>query len=290
MVKRIGGGSYERPNRKQSKSDLRNRFFDAVNRHASHVLEDLHGEPFRLYIEASLGFNSDTSEKDTDNLNAEGLANKRAQDWTKHFWNRPEWRRKFENGSINYDSRKEAFRQSLFEWSRRNHLDAAWCRECAYETLDNWSYFRSNREQPQFQPLKKMMIFFPIGGEAKGLRRRFTFDYEMVHPQIKAWENTEAELRDAFERQLNALSSDLKSRAKAHGYVLTPEEYQTRKHNSEDRFRWLVERVVNEKTLNQILDELDPKRKDSLDHSTVRKTIKALAETIGLPYPSVRRP
>jgi hypothetical protein len=290
MVKRIGGGSYERPNREQSKTDLRNRFFEAVNMHAMHVLEDLCGEPLRLYIEAGLSFNVDTCENDTNNLNADEKARKRAREWTKHRWNRPEWQPKFENGPIAYDTRKEAFRQSLFEWSRRNHLDAVWCRERAYETLDNWSISLTDREQLQFQPIRKMVAFFPLGGGAKGLQRRLTFDYVVAHPQIKAWEQTEAELREAFDRELNAISRDIKSRSKANGYVLTPEEYRTKKHSSEDRFRWLVERIVNEKSLKTILDELDPKHKDSLDHSTVRKTIKALAEAIKLPHPPTDRP
>jgi hypothetical protein len=57
MARRVGYGSYERRNREQSKEVQYNRLLGAVNKHAKHVLEDLNGEPFRLYLEARLGFN-----------------------------------------------------------------------------------------------------------------------------------------------------------------------------------------------------------------------------------------
>jgi hypothetical protein len=285
MGQRIGSGSFERPNREQSKEDLRNRFFDAVNRYARHVLYELFDEPFRLYLEAGLGYNTDAF---TGELDADERARKIAHGWNRHLWNHPEWQAKFEAGPISYDARKEDFRQSLFEWSRRNKLDAAWCREYAFETLDYWSYSQPDREQLLFCPHVKAVTFFPMGGGAKGLRRKFTFEHVVIHPQIKPLEETEAEMREAFDRQVTALILDLKKRAKASNYAETPKTYKSKYRK--DYYRWLVEWAINGKPIQVIANESkDPKDKGERsdkggpDNKTVRDAVNRLAEDIELP-------
>jgi hypothetical protein len=278
---RIGYGSYERPNHEQYKEYLRNRFLEAINenRDARRVLEDLHDEPFRLYLEAGLGYKVGGC---TDSLDHDKQARKSARGWTQHLWNHPKWKDKFEAGPIAYDSHKESFRQSLFDWSRRSHLDAAWCRECAYNTLDLWAYSQPDREQLKFRPLVKTINFFPMGGDAKGLSRRFTFDYMVIHPQLKFLEETEAEIREAFDRQLNALLMDLKRRAKASGYVQTPETYKSKYR--EYYYGWLVEWAINGKPIKRIAEETIDKHADGgPDNKTVRDAVKRLAEDIELP-------
>lgn len=272
MGQRTGYGSFERLNREQSKEDLRNRFFEATNIYARHVLKELHDEPFSLYIKAGLGFNADAYSDDIEG------AKKRAREWTRHQWNRPKWQDKFENGPIVYNSRKEAFRQSLFEWSRRNRLDTAWCRECAYNTLDIWAYSQPEQEQLRFQPLVKMISLYQTGRPEKwfGLTELI-----YLHPQRHPLEAIEAELQ----RRVRAYMDDLKTRAETKGFVSTPEEYQTKKHDSQTRFRWLVEHVVNDKPYQTILDELGPKYEHGLEYSTLRKTVIKLAEDIELPLP-----
>lgn len=271
MGQRIGSGGYERANREQSKADLRNRFFEAIDSYARHVLNELHGEPFSLYIEAGLRFNADAY---TDDL--EG-ARKRARGWTRHQWSRARWQDRFENGPIT-NVRKEAFRQSLFEWSRRNRLDAVWCREAAYNTLDIWAYSQPEREQLQLQPLVKMMSLFQTARPEKWFG---STELIYLHPQLYPLDEIESELQ----RRLRAYMDDLKARAEAKGFVTTPEEYQTKKHDSQARFRWLVERVVNNKSYQTILDELGPTHEHGLEYSTVRKTVIGLAEYIELPLP-----
>lgn len=271
MGQRIGFGGYERSNREQSKLDLRNRFFEAINEYARHVLNDLHGEPFRLYIKAGLGFNVDAYTGGHEG------AKKKAQGWTKHQWNHPKWD-KFENGPIGYNARKETFRKSLFEWARRNRLDTAWCREGAYNTLDIWAYSQPEQEQLRFQPLVKMVSLYQTGRPEKwfGLTELIH-----LHPQHHPLEAIEAELQ----RRVRAYMDDLKARAESKGFVPTPEEYQTKKHDSQARFRWLVEHVVNDKPYQTILDELGPKYEHGLEYSTLRKTVIKLAEDIELPLP-----
>jgi hypothetical protein len=260
MGQRVGSGGYERANREQSKEDLRNRFFEAVNSYARRVLDELHDEPFSLYIEAGLGFNADAY---TDDL--EG-ARKRARGWNKHQWSRARWQDRFENGSITYNARKEAFRKSLFKWSRRNRLDATWCREAAYNTLVIWAYSQPEREHLRLQPLVKMISLFQTARPEKwfGLRELIH-----LHPQFHTLEAIEAELQS----RVRAYVDDLKARAEAKGFVATPEEYQTKKHDSQARFRWLVERVVNNKSYQTIIDELGPEYEHGLEYSTLRKTI-----------------
>jgi len=271
MGKHIGYGSFERPNREQSKEELCNRFFEAINTYARHVLDDLHDEPFSRYIKAGLGFNADAY---IDEL--EG-AKKRARGWTRHQWNRPTWN-KFENGPIVYNACQEAFRQSLFEWSRRNRLDTAWCREGAYNTLDIWVASNPEPEQLEFQPLIKMVSLFQTGRPEKwfGLAELIH-----LHPQLHSLEGIEVELQ----RRVRAYMDDLKARAESKGFVPTPEEYQTKKHDSQARFRWLVERVVNNKSFQTILEELGPEYEHGLEYSTLRKTVIRLAEDIELPLP-----
>jgi hypothetical protein len=282
MGERIGYGSYGRPNREQYKEYLRNRFLEAINenRDAKRVLEDLHGEPFRLYLEAGLGFNMDGC---TDSLDDDERARESAREWTRHLWNHPEWQDKFESGPIAYDARKESFRQSLFQWSRRSHLDAAWCRECAYNTLDFWTYFQPDRKKLEFRLLAKAVTFFPMGGDAKGSSRRFTFDYMVMHPQLKFLEEMEAEIRDAFDRQLNALFRDLKRRAKAGGYELTPKTYKSKYRKY--YYRWLVERAINGKPIKTIAEETKDSNGDGgPDNKTVRDGVNRLAKDIELPF------
>lgn len=271
MGQRVGSGGYERANREQSKEDLRNRFFEAVNSYARRVLDELHDEPFSLYIEAGLGFNADAY---TDDL--EG-ARKRARGWTRHQWSRARWQDRFENGPI-ANARKEAFRKSLFEWSRRNRLDAVWCCEAAYNTLDIWAYSQPEKQQLRFEPLVKMITRFQTGRPEKwfGLTELIH-----LHPQLYPLETIEYELQ----RRVRAYVDDLKAHAEAKGFVPTPEEYQTKKHDSQARFRWLVERVVNNKSYKTILDKLGPEYEHGLDYSTIRKRVIGLAEYIELPLP-----
>lgn len=287
MGQRIGYGSFGRPNREQYKEDLRNRFLEAINRNrqARRILLDLYDEPFRLYLDASLGFNVDAY---TNDLDADKRARKSARGWTKHLWSRPEWQRTFEGGPIAYNDSKEAFRQSLLEWSRHSHLDATWCRECAYNTLDHWSYSRPDRERLRFQPLIKAVRFFSMGGGAKGLQRRFTFDCAVVHPQLKSLEETEAEVREAFDRQLNSLLMDLKRRAKASGCEPTPETYESKYRR--DYYHWLVERAINGKPIKTIAEETrDRDGNGGPDNKTVRDGVNRLAEDLELPLTHLRK-
>lgn len=287
MGQGIGYGSFGRPNREQFKEDLRNRFLEAVNRNrqARRVLQDLYGEPFKLYLEAGLGVKLDDS---GDHLDADQQARKNWRAWNRHLWSRANWQDKFECGLITYNSRKEALRKCLFEWSRRSYLDAAWCRECAYNTLDHWAYSRPDRERLQFQPLVKAVNFFSMGGGAKGLRRRFIFEYVIVHPQIKFLDETEAEIREAFDHELKAAFNDLKRRAKASGCEPTPQTYESkyRKHY----YRWLVERAINKKPIKTIAEETkDRDGSGGPDYKTVRDAVNLLAEDIELPLTHLLR-
>jgi hypothetical protein len=56
-----------------------------------------------------------------------------------------------------------------------------------------------------------------------------------------------------------------------------------------EHFRWLVERVVNKKPFQKIINELSTRYKDGLDHSTISKPVIALAKAIELPYPSRKK-
>jgi len=282
MGNRAGYGSYEPPNREQSKEDLRNRFLEAVSKHARHVLEDLSGEPLKLYLRAGIGFKVETHKNKPVKTDAHESGRREAKESSRRSWSRPEWQRNFENSSLAYKPRKEEFRQSLFEWSRRNHLDAAWCRECAYETLDNWSYSLPVSEDLHFQPLVKMHKLFSSGRKVD----RFIFEYAVPHPQLRPLEEIEEALRKKFERQLKIFLRQYDTRAKEQGFVPTPKEYKSK--YSENRFRWLVEWVINGKSFQTIIEENNDGT-GGPDYSTVRKTLIELAKAIELPHPPVKQ-
>lgn len=282
MGNRAGYGSYEPPNREQSKEDLRNRFLTAVSKYARHVLEDLSGEPFKLYLRAGLGFNVSAPKNSPQEPEAHERGRREAKESSRRGWSRPEWQRHFENNSLAHNSRKAAFRKSLFEWSRRNHLDAAWCRESAYETLDDWSYSLPARGRLRFQPITRMHKLFSTGRKVE----RFTFECAVMHPQLTLSEKIEEEIRKKFERQLKTFLKQYDTRAKEQGYVLTPEEYKSK--YSKDRFRWLVEWVVNEKSFQTIIGKNNNPH-GGPDYSTVRKTLIQLAKAIDLPYPPTKK-
>jgi hypothetical protein len=282
MGNRAGYGSYEPSNREQSKEDLRNRFLAAVSKHARHVLEDLSDEPLKLYLRAGLGFNISTYRNNPQESETQERGRREARESSRRDWNRPEWQRHYEHSSLAYNSRKAEFRQSLFEWSRRNHLDAAWCRECAYETLDDWSYSLPAHGHLRFQSLTQMHKLFSTGRKVE----RFTFECSVMHPQLTTSEKIEEEIRKKFERQLKTFLKQYDARAKEQGYVPTPEEYKSK--YSKDRFRWLVEWVVNEKSFQAIIGN-NNNSSGGPDYSTVRKTLIQLANAIDLPYPSARK-
>jgi hypothetical protein len=270
MGQRIGYGSYERKNGEQSKEDLRNRFFAAISKHAKHVLNDLYDEPFKLYLQAGLGFNVDAYKEGVEVLNPDERAKKLARAWTKHRWNHPVWQHHFESRPITYDKRKEKFRQSLNEWSRRYNLDAAWCREYAYETLDHWSHYRPNRKNLSFQLHVVSRSVFSRKHDTEW----FVFKRRVPHPQFVPIEIAKVELRETFERQLKEFFSRLEAAAKEmQDYMPTKEAYETRKSTLNERLCWLVEHIVYGKSYQTIINDLSTEYEDGLDYSTVRKTI-----------------
>jgi hypothetical protein len=68
--------------------------------------------------------------------------------------------------------------------------------------------------------------------------------------------------------------------------VLTPEEYKSK--YSKDRFRWLAEWIVNEKSFQAIIGK-NNNPNGGPDYSTVRKTLIQLAKAIDLPYPPTKK-
>jgi len=278
MGQRLGYGSYERQNGEQSKEDLRNRFFAAITEHAKHVLKNLYDESFKLYLDAGLGFKVDANKVMLEGLNPNEQARKLAREWNRHRWNRPQWQRHFETGPITYDKRKEKFRQSLFEWSRRFNLNAAWCREYAYETLDHWSHAHPDHEHLSFELHLVARTVFAVKRDVEW----FVFKRRVQHPQLLPIETIKARLREAFECDLRQYFTQLEAIAENQGYVPTPEIYEAHKSKLEDRLRWLVERIIYNKTYKAITDELGIKGNDYLDESYIRQTITSLAKRIGL--------
>jgi len=104
-----------------SVSDARDYFLDAVKEVKPEVLDDLAGEPFRLYKAAGLAFERERYEKEFENL--ELLDGRRAmfRAESQHRWNHPYWFGHFENKEVDYDENTRAMQKSIFDWSMRHN-------------------------------------------------------------------------------------------------------------------------------------------------------------------------
>ncbi len=101
--------------------DARDYFLDAVKDVKPKVLDDLAGEPFRLYKAAGLAFERKRYEKEFENL--ELLDGRKAMfsAESQHRWNHPYWFGHFENKEVDYDENTRAMQKSIFDWSMRHN-------------------------------------------------------------------------------------------------------------------------------------------------------------------------
>ena len=203
----------------------RNYFLKAVAEHAPEVLQDLSREPFRRFRATNLFYEADTNragetsernsilEKQNENPSQE-LFNKhfvltaRRFAWTRY--ERPDWKEienPFQNPLlpkqptlIESDSRIADFADSLFVWSIKHNLNALWCRQMAFETLDYWCSL------PEAAPKVNFNFTVPIPApvssiwtEAKGSNKFKT--YETAYPAFGINADEEKTILEFCERK-----------------------------------------------------------------------------------------
>lgn len=309
-IHKFGHGEYESALRNEAPPSVkhaRSYFLDVVKTLAPNVLDDLSNEPYRLYWEARLCFEANEQRNEKRDL------------VTRHIWTnyqRPSWkeienpfknpllsdspdigdeyiseipssrlRRKeaeaIDTTPVEKDEHIQVFRDSLFGWSRRHHLDTTWCRERAYETLDFWCFSEEGRKiqmwdyDGAYQPIIAFRDDHP----------KFTFEYKTLYPREGFRQDVKQRIMEAVEKDLDAFLDQRESLAKENGMV-PPRQKRERQH-----FEWLVCFQVKQLSYAEILKFYFPKeyaaakltRNISDRTKRIRKAVNEVADYINLP-------
>ncbi len=259
-----------------SVKDARDYFLDAVKEVAPEVLDDLAGNPYRLYKAAGLALDYKRYEKEFENLEFYDGIRAKAKIEHQHSWNHPRWENQFENSEVNYDENTRLLQKSIFSWSKKHNLDVVWCRARAYETIEWWyrsDSFYENRiwnYETEMQPI-------PVG-----LNTVFNFSYKSLYPVFRFRSKEKEIIREAFEKELNEFLDERDKIAKENG-MIKPKQKSKYLH-----FIWLAKWQMDENLTHEKIAEQD-ERSNSIEVQAVSKAIKELAELIGLPLRKSKR-
>jgi hypothetical protein len=306
-VPKFGHGQYESALRNESPPSVkhaRSYFLDVVKTLAPIVLEDLGGEPYRLYWEAQLCFEANETSGKRDLV-------------ARHIWTsyqRPSWREiehpfrnplltnslddedeymsevsthqfrgenAVANTPVEMSERISEFRDSLFNWSRRHRLDTTWCRERAYDTLDWWCLSQESRRIQMWDydgAYQTIMAF-------RGDHPRFTFEYKTLYPREGFRPDVKRRIMEAVEKELDAFLDGREALAEENGMV-APRQKRDKQH-----FEWLVCFQVNQMSYADILELYFPnefataKKAGNISDRTkrIRKAVNEVADFINLP-------
>jgi hypothetical protein len=194
-----------------SMQDARDYFLFAVKKVAPDVLDDLAGEPFTLYKAAGLAFDRESFQQDIAHLEPFDQIRESTRRDQNHVWDHPDWYG-FEDHEIDYDSNLAALQKSIFDWSERHNLDANWCRERAFETLDSWYQSSGSRENRTWRTYNSMQTIVP---DRNGLH--FQFSIKSVYPASSFRKQEKERITEHFERELKAFLDGRERRAIENG-------------------------------------------------------------------------
>ncbi len=193
--------------------DARDYFLDAVKEVKPEVLEDLAGEPFRLYKAAGLAYERGCSEKEFENLELWDRRKEMFQAEKRHRGNHPDWSGHFENEEVDYDENIRAMQKSIFHWSKEHNLDVNWCRARAYETLDWWYWSGSSHENRTWNYEMEMQTMIAT---RKG-EMDFVFRIRSNYPMFGFRPDEETRITEAFKRELKTFLGERERIAKENG-------------------------------------------------------------------------
>jgi hypothetical protein len=282
---KLGKGELEHINDVEmpySVRDARDYFLDAVKEVKPEVLDDLAGEPFRLYKAAGLNFEREHYRKEFENLELYDGIRAMARLENQHRWNHPDWFGHFENKEVDYNENIRAMQKSIFDWSKNYNLDANWCRARAYETLDWWHRFESFYENRLWNYETEMQ---PMIATHRG-EMDFVFRIRSNYPMFGFRPDEGKRITEAFKRELKIFFGEREKIAKENG-MAKPKQKREYLH-----FIWLArwqidETLTHEKITKELSeDEANPK---FLDVQAVSKAIKEVAALIGLPLRKAKR-
>jgi hypothetical protein len=137
---RLGNGEYEsviEGREPPSVHHARDVFLMTLSGMLPEVLRDLERNSLEYYRKSGLHFDDAAHRERLKHLNQYDRIREMTRLQQHHRWSSPEWRN-FEEEEITYDQSLSALQKSIFQWSRKWRLDASWCRERAFHTLDYW--------------------------------------------------------------------------------------------------------------------------------------------------------
>jgi hypothetical protein len=279
-VKFGGGAEYERVSRdgeRASLKEMRSCFLQTVCDLVPEVTDELEKEVLPLYLQIhSLCCVQAISESSI--LSRSYRANNRPISWNSI----EDQLNKKVGGpwSVDKDGKITAFGQKMMDWSYSHNLDAFWCRQSAYETLDLWCYEEDSR--------KSRFWYWEYGREIdlkflRILSPKFVFEYTTLYPQSGLRGEVEEKIREDFEKKLKSFLDGCESAAEFQGLKATPVKLDL------IHFDWLVLRQVRKPpmTCKQIFERYQDQVKfEGLRHVTtvraVEKAVKELADELGL--------
>lgn len=193
------------------------------------------------------------------------------------------------------DPKIAAFIQRLFEWSTRHGLDAPWCREQAYETLDLWSqseeykgakvwwYTTAHVSSLGRGKGRDKVVMFLRAFEARPDMGKLQFTWHTLFPVQGFRAEVRQSIMNAFQEQLDAFLDQREQQAQDTNLVRS-----TRK-NSTEHLKWLAYFQLKKMDYKQIsISENTSKNANQHvyvndETKKVRKAINDLAKKIKLP-------
>lgn len=280
-------GEYEHPDNEWLSEVARDIFLSHVKKLKPEVLTDLCGEPLQLYQASWLQFPKYSYIQWPDSSTHQET--KDVQEvWAEHYRELPLWG-VIEANAISDNGAIGRLRESLFSWSEKHNLNAAWCRERAYLTLEQWSAYpdMAGEEWCPFPVLREglsdsgMPPGFDWSITTEKSVRYLDWITEQAHIKLKTdplLSIVESSHQESFVRQVREEAKKrcdaLRERAESSGFrkVNWPE---IGKHAL-----WAAKRQVLGKTLNKIVKE---ERRGKPSEVAVSKAVRAFLSRVGLP-------
>ncbi|MDQ3754018.1 MAG: hypothetical protein M3371_04730 [Acidobacteriota bacterium] len=204
-------------------------FLNLIAREARHVLDALAGKPFEYYKAAGLAFDRTKCDRETDNLSSFDKIRVEARAEGLHRFNHPSWRNDIETADLAYDENLRRLKESIVAWSKTKHLDAVWCREVAYETLDRWHMHPTCYEARIWKQPLTMAEFVCYRGKPV-----FSFHKETTYPRFTFRAEERKRILEACAKELDAFLDECDRVAEKHG----AKKIQTKR--GYDHFRWFL--------------------------------------------------
>ncbi len=283
-------GEHEPSAGRYSQIDARKFFLHVIDYCAPKAVQALQEEPYHLYLKTSFRIDltsyhsSKHLSKQIVAMTLDGKDRRGVPQWSEVELEPSSW-------SFDYDENLIKLRESLFQWSKNQHLDAMWCRAFAYQTLDYWSrlpercndvsWYSATNGTPSclFRPL-------PYEEAASKEQRTLTFVRELEDYSRTKRAQIRAGAVKAFEQYLDSHLDQMEATANKRGFAATLKKREPL------HFEWFVNFQVNGMSYEDVFAlhfpnlhaSLKQQGKLSSDNTkAIRKAINEISRIIELP-------